>query len=46
LHNHPSSDLTPSQAERPDDPAIIDIATPLGIACTTTSFSARTAMPA
>jgi DNA repair protein RadC len=32
MHNHPSGDPTPSQAEIRMTTAIIDIATPLGIA--------------
>src|SRR5450432_1181767 len=44
MHNHPSGDPTPSQADIQMTKAIIDIAAPLGYPCTITSLSARTVM--
>jgi DNA repair protein RadC len=47
VHNHPSGDPTPSQADIHMTKAIIDIAAPRSaFPCTTTSSSARTGMPA
>jgi DNA repair protein RadC len=42
LHNHPSGDPTPSQADIHMTKAIVQIATLLGMPCTITSSSART----
>jgi DNA repair protein RadC len=44
VHNHPSGDPAPSDADIQMTQTIIDIARPLGIACTITSSSARTVM--
>jgi len=44
VHNHPSGDPTPSQADIQMTKAIIDIAAPLEYRCPITSSSARTAM--
>jgi DNA repair protein RadC len=41
VHNHPSGDPTPSRADIQMTQAIVEVAKPLGIACTTTSSSAR-----
>ena len=47
VHNHPSGDPSPSQADIQMTKAIIDIAkTRSGLPCMTTSSSARTAMRA
>jgi DNA repair protein RadC len=43
LHNRPSGDPTPSQADIAMTKAIVDIAAPSGLPCTTSS-SARTGM--
>jgi DNA repair protein RadC len=46
VHNHPSGDPTPSQADIQMTKSIIDISSPLGISVQTKSLSARTATPA
>jgi DNA repair protein RadC len=44
MHNHPSGDPTPSQADIQMTKAIVDIAAPWGYRFTTTSSSARMGM--
>ena len=45
LHNHPSGDPTPSQADIQMTRAIVDIATPLGISVDDHIIVGRTDMP-
>jgi len=46
VHNHPSGDPTPSQADIQMTQTILDVARPLGIAVHDRSWSARKAMRA